>query len=43
MWASLRWNRRVPNSVRQTTSIWLKDGLKATQRSLIAQARAQVK
>lgn len=41
LWASLRWNHQVPPSVRATTLIWLKDGLKLLGWSLRARARAR--
>ncbi|HEV7662142.1 MAG TPA: glycosyltransferase family 2 protein [Chloroflexota bacterium] len=43
LWASLRWNRSVPGTVRQTTLIWLKDGVKLLGWSLRAQARARLR
>jgi glycosyltransferase involved in cell wall biosynthesis len=40
LWAALRWNHAIPSSVRRTTTIWLKDGLKLFAASLRAQASA---
>ena len=41
LWASLRWNRSLPPSVRRTTSIWLRDGVKRLAWSLRANVRAR--
>ena len=41
IWASLRWNRSLPPTIRHTTTIWLKDGLKLLAWSLRADARAR--
>jgi glycosyltransferase involved in cell wall biosynthesis len=41
VWASLRWNHTLPPSVRATTLIWLKDGLKQLGWSLRATAGAR--
>jgi glycosyltransferase involved in cell wall biosynthesis len=43
LWASIRWNHSVPSSVRRTTTIWLKDGIKLLAWSLRAQARAALR
>jgi glycosyltransferase involved in cell wall biosynthesis len=43
LWASLRWNRSVAPSVRTTTLIWLRDGVKLLGWSLMAQARARLR
>jgi glycosyltransferase involved in cell wall biosynthesis len=43
LWASLRWNRRLPPTVRTSMLIWLKDGLKMLYWSLRAQASARLR
>jgi glycosyltransferase involved in cell wall biosynthesis len=43
LWASLRWNRSVAPSVRTTTLIWLRDGIKLLGWSLMAQVRARLR
>jgi glycosyltransferase involved in cell wall biosynthesis len=43
VWASLRWNRSVPSTVRASTLIWLKDGVKLLGWSLRARARARLR
>jgi glycosyltransferase involved in cell wall biosynthesis len=43
IWASLRWNRGVPASVRHTIVIWLKDGIKLLAWSLRSRARAALR
>jgi glycosyltransferase involved in cell wall biosynthesis len=42
VWASLRWNRAVAPSVRATTLIWLKDGVKLFGWSMRAGLRARL-
>jgi glycosyltransferase involved in cell wall biosynthesis len=42
VWASLRWNGDLPPSIRQTTLIWMKDGLKLLGWSLRGQLRARL-
>jgi glycosyltransferase involved in cell wall biosynthesis len=41
-WASLRWNHDLPPSIRRTTVVWMKDGLKRAGWSLGAQVRARL-
>jgi glycosyltransferase involved in cell wall biosynthesis len=43
VWASLRWNRSLPPSIRASVLIWLKDGVKLLYWSLRAQARARLR
>jgi glycosyltransferase involved in cell wall biosynthesis len=43
VWASLRWNHSVPQTIRATTLIWLKDGVKLFVWSIRAQARARLR
>jgi len=43
LWASLRWNHSLPPTVRATTLIWLKDGVKLLYWSLRARARARLR
>jgi glycosyltransferase involved in cell wall biosynthesis len=42
IWASLRWNRSLPPTVRTSTLIWFKDGVKMLVWSLRAQAKALI-
>jgi glycosyltransferase involved in cell wall biosynthesis len=43
VWASVRWNRSLPPTIRAETLIWLKDGVKLLGWSLRAQARARLR
>ena len=43
VWASLRWNRALPSTIRASILIWLKDSVKLLGWSLRAQARARLR
>jgi glycosyltransferase involved in cell wall biosynthesis len=43
VWASLRWNHALPATVRHTTAIWIRDGIKSLAFSLKSQARAALR
>jgi glycosyltransferase involved in cell wall biosynthesis len=43
LWASLRWNHSIAPAVRDTTLIWLKDGVRLLGWSLKSRARARLR
>ena len=43
LWASWRWNRSIPRTMRDTTLVWLKDAIKHLGDSLRSQARSRLR